>query len=53
MVYTLLMDLKEIVEEMERKPDAEFLIEWIYEEATELGDAKTAIEAYLAALESL
>jgi hypothetical protein len=45
------MDLNEIIEEMRRKPDAQYLIEWIYNVATELGDAKAAIDAYFDGVE--
>lgn len=45
------MDLNEIITEMQRKPDEQFLLEWIHDHARDLPSAREAIDAYFAALE--
>lgn len=45
------MDLFEIRAEMRRKPDLQFLVEWIDDDARDLDEAKSAIAAYFEAVE--
>ena len=51
-VYTLYMDLDEIIAEMQRRPDAQTLIEWIDVYATDIEQARDAINAYERAVEA-
>jgi hypothetical protein len=44
------MDLEGIRQEMNRKPDAQYLLEWIERDAGSLDEACVAIRAYWAAL---
>lgn len=45
------MDLFEIRAEMRRKPDLQYLVEWIEDGAQNLDEAKAAIAAYFEAIE--
>lgn len=45
------MDLFEIRAEMRRRPDAQYLLEWIEDGARDLDEAKSAIAAYFEAIE--
>jgi hypothetical protein len=45
------MDLNEIRTEMRRKPDLQYLVEWIETDARNLDEAKSAIAAYFEAIE--
>ena len=45
------MDLNDIVAEMTLSANPQTLIEWIYEEARDLDQVRTAIDAYFDAIE--
>ena len=49
MVYTLGMTKDDIIAEMHRKPDAEILLEWLYEQVSD--ELKDAFDAYWEGIE--
>lgn len=51
--YSQRMDLEGIIAEMQRKPDQQYLLEWIERDAGSLDEARAAIAACFSAIEDI
>ena len=47
------MDLEGIIREMQERPDAQFLLEWLHQQDQLDDDLRSALDAYFDAVEEL